>query len=138
MSEDDTDIFDEMERTVQSIFGEIDSLFDPQAKCLRPLYRIDASDEEVAVTFDLPCVESREDIDLISNGESLSIEAKIRKPVTLRVGGPFQRHMEFERFSKKINLPTKVDPNRAKATFRNGILAIRFPMRRAGNNVSIE
>lgn len=137
MSEDDSDIFDEMERTVQSIFGEMESLFEPETKCLRPLYRIDATDDEVIATFDLPCVESKDDIDLVSTEETLSIDAKIRKPVTLRVGGAFQKHMEFERYTKKINLPSKVDPNHAKAIFRNGILTIRFPLERTGNNVSI-
>jgi len=53
------------------------------------------------------------------------------------VGGPFQRHMEFERFSKKIKLPSRVDPHRAKANFRNGVLVIRFPLERRGNDVSI-
>ncbi len=137
MSDVDIDIFDEMERAVQSIFGEIDSLFDPESKSLRPLYRIEASDDEIIVSFDLPRVERREDIDVASTEETLSIEARMREPVTLRVGGHFQKHMEFERFSKKIKLPSRVDPHRAKEKFRNGVFVIRFPLERKGNDVSI-
>lgn len=136
--EDSFDIFGEVERAVQSVFGEMESLFDEESKCLRPLYRIEATDDEVVVTFDLPCVDTREDIELTSTEDSLSIEAKIRRPVTLRVGGPFQRQMEFERFSKKIRLPSRVDPNRALARFRNGILTVRFPLKERGSRLSVD
>jgi HSP20 family protein len=137
MSGGDVDIFDEMERMVQSMFSEVDSLFDPESRCLKPLHRIEATDDEVVVTFDLPCVEEREDISLVSTEETLSIEATIRKPITLRVGGSFQRRMEFERFSKKIKLPSRVDPNRARARFRNGVLTIWLPLEHEGSSVSI-
>jgi HSP20 family molecular chaperone IbpA len=60
--------------------------------------------------------------------EMLSIDARMRKPVTVLVGGTLQKELEFERYWKSITLPVKVDPNRARARMRNGVLKIRIPL----------
>jgi HSP20 family molecular chaperone IbpA len=132
MFETGPDPFDEMDRIMRSFMGEVDSLFDPNSKCLKPLHRERATDEEVIVTLDLPCVASRDDIKLTSTDETIFVEARMRKPMLLKVGGSFQKRFEFERFSKRIKLSRKVDPNRATAKFRNGILTIRLPVKEDG------
>lgn len=138
---DEWDIIESAEerinRMIEELFsGVTSSLFDLDSKCLKPLYRIEVTDDEVIVTFDLPCVR-KEDIEITSTEDTLSINALMRKPVSIRVGGPFQRDFEFERYSKKIRLPVKVDPTIARARFRNGILTIRYPISRAGKSVEI-
>jgi HSP20 family protein len=113
-----------------------DALFDLRSKSLRPLCRIQANEEAVTVTFDLPYVEKK-DIALTSTEYSLNVEAKMRKAVTLRVGGGVQRHVQFERYTSRVRLPTRVEPERAKATFRNGLLRVKFPIAKRGNRVRI-
>ncbi|MEM0075897.1 MAG: hypothetical protein QXV84_06085, partial [Conexivisphaerales archaeon] len=86
MSEE-PDIFDEMERRIRSIFeatmADIDeALFDVSSRSLKPLYRIEATDDELIVTFDLPYVQ-KDDIRIESTEETLSIEARIIRPVRL-------------------------------------------------------
>jgi HSP20 family protein len=117
-------------------FGEERPLFDLKAKSLRPLCRIEATEEAVTVTFDLPYVE-KNDISLTSTENTLQIEARMRKAITLRVGGGVQRHVEFERYTGTIRLPTTVQPDKAKATFRNGLLRVKFPIAKKGNRVTI-
>ena len=95
MWEDESDPFDEMDRRVHAILrqtmaGMHTSLFDMDSKSLKPLYRIEVSDERVTVTFDLPYVR-KEDISLTSTEETLSIEAKMKKPVTMKLGGSIHR-----------------------------------------------
>lgn len=141
MWEDESDLFEEMDRRVhailhQAVDGMHNSLFDVESKSLKPLFRIEVSDEQVAVTFDLPYVR-KEGISLTSTEETLSVEAKMRKPVTMKVGGSVQRHFQFERYSKKIRLPVRVNPDDARATFRNGLLVVRYGTARKGSPVKI-
>ncbi len=141
MWEDESDLFDEMDRRVHAILrqtlgGMHDSLFDMDSKSLKPLFRIEVSDEQVVVIFDLPYV-GKEDISLTSTEETLSIEAKMKKPVTMKLGGSIQRHFQFEKYSKKIRLPLRVDPNNAKARFRNGRLVVSYGTGQKGNSVKI-
>jgi HSP20 family protein len=119
-----------------ALFGEERPLFDLKSKSLRPLCRIEANEEAVTVTFDLPYVE-KNDISLTSTESTLSVEAKMRKAITLRVGGSVQKRVQFERYTRRIGLPTKVDPERAKATFRNGLLMVKFPIAKRGSRVRI-
>ena len=119
-----------------ALFGELRPLFDLKSKSLRPLCRIEATEEAVTVTFDLPYVE-KNDISLTSIESTLSVEAKMRKAITLRVGGSVQRRVQFERYTRRIRLPTRVEPERARATFRNGLLMVKFPIAKRGNRVRI-
>jgi len=130
-----------MERRIHAMLEQVfsgtqTSLFDVNAKSLKPLYKIEVTEDEVVVTFDLPMVR-KEDVDLTSTEDTLSIEARMRRPVRLKVGGPYQRQVEFERYTKKIKLPVKVDPNRAKARFGEGMLTISFPVAQEGTSVTV-
>ena len=86
--------------------------------------------------FDLPFA-AKEKISLTSTEDSVSVEAKMRKPITMQMGGHLQKRVEFEKYTNKIRLPVKVDPRRARAKFRNGHLVVRFPIARRGNIVKV-
>jgi HSP20 family molecular chaperone IbpA len=141
LSEEDFEIFEEVDRRMRAIFEEAfgvgqASFFDIGTKSLKPLFRIDVTDDELVVIFDLPYVE-RADIEIDSTEDTLSIRAKTRKSVSIQIGGPFQRQVEFERYTKKIKLPVKVDPSGAETAFANGLLRITYPVAREGSSVRI-
>jgi len=138
--EEDSDIFAEIDRTVDEVFsGFHRSLFDLETRCLKPLYRIEVSEDQLTVTFDLPCVEGKEDLLLSATEDSFSLEAKMRKPVFLMIGGHHQKNLEFDKYSKKVKLPVKVNPESAKARLSNGLLVVRFPIKKSsGSSVKIE
>jgi len=119
-----------------ALFWERRPLFDVKSRSLRPLFKIEATEEAVTITLDLPRVEKK-DISLTSSAETLSVEAKMRSPVTLRVGGVIQKRVVFERYTGHFTLPSRVDPEKAKATFKNGLLRVKFPTVRRGNKVKI-
>lgn len=120
----------------QALMGEEMLLFDLKSKSLRPLCRVEATAEAVTVTLDLPYVEKK-DISLTSTDDTLSVEAKMRKAVTVRVGGSVQKRVQFERYTRLVSLPRRVDPEKAKATFKNGLLRVKFPLAKRGNRVRI-
>lgn len=72
-----------------------------------PITDIIEGDEEVAVTIEIPGV-SKRDIDLRVNEDKLEI--KVNNPE--------------RKYHKIVELPCKVDPDTAKATYRNGILDV--------------
>ncbi len=77
-----------------------------------PLVDIIEADGELEIVAELPGVEKR-DIKLHGTEESL----------TISVDTP-QRS-----FHKKVELPTQIDPQQAKSTYKNGVLTITVPKR---------
>lgn len=115
-----------MDAIFSGTFNMVDRLFDLQERSLRPLFRIQVNDE-VRVTVDLPGVK-QENLKVTCTEQALTVEAKMSKPVRLRVGGAYQQVEEFERYSATISLPVRVDPKKAKAKINNGRLLVSAPL----------
>lgn len=139
---DELDIFEEAEKRINNVLEEIYSgsiswLYDLKRNLLRPLYKIEIRDKELIATFDLPGAE-REDISISATEKSLSIEAAMKKPIKLMVGGHLQRHVEFEKYAETIQLPVRIKPDKAKSTVREGRLRVSFPLAHQGRPVKVE
>ncbi len=74
-----------------------------------PLVDVMEADGEVVVVSELPGVE-RDDIRLEATDRSLKVE----------VGSPKRRYF------KELDLPHLVDPGSARASYKNGVLEVRF------------
>jgi len=140
--DDESDLFDEIEKEVEEIFeeaysGSVNWLFDLEKKSVKPLFRVDIGENELLVTIDLPRVEKK-DISLSATQDALRIEAKMKTPISLMVGGSVQELVEFEKYARKIKLPVKIEPDKARARVVRGILAIRFPLAHQGTRLTIE
>jgi len=118
------------------ILGDVGRSFDPKSKSLKPLFSIRVAARAVTVTFDLPYVEKKR-ISLTSTDSSVEVDAKLKAPATVRVGWTVQKRVRFERYKAHVDLPRTVDPEKAKATFRNGLLTVRFPVASSGSKVKI-
>ncbi|MEM4657189.1 MAG: Hsp20/alpha crystallin family protein [Candidatus Methanosuratincola sp.] len=95
--------------------------------CLEPLTEIQETDNELIVRVDMPCVRSKDEITVNVTEDTVSIEAKMEKAVQYERWGTFQRGMRFFKYSKTFTLPTKIDPERAKARFVKNVLELRLP-----------
>jgi HSP20 family protein len=82
----------------------------------------------------------KKDVALSVSGDVLSIEARMKQPIYLMVGGTLQERVQFEKYWKRIKLPVRVDSNKAQAKLRNGILTVKFPLIRhtAEKTIDIE
>ena len=112
-------------------------LFDLRSESLKPLYRVEVTDQEVSVTFDMPRVE-KDGVKVRATASTLTVEATMRRPVRLRVSGPHQTHMQFKKYSKRIRLPEKVLPDEATARLTGGLLTIRLPILHGGTAVDVD
>jgi HSP20 family protein len=93
------------------------------------LPRVDVVDQEdtLLVRAELPGV-SKDDIDVLLSDNLLTISSQTRKETTKEVKGKFQRREIYQgNFSRSLTLPVDVDGDKAAASFKDGILELRFP-----------
>lgn len=121
----------------EQTFGELMSpSWDAVGKCLVPLMSVEDKEDKIVVTVDLPCVVSKEDIDLSVTENNLEITAKIKEAIRWERWGTSQRRIEFQTFRRLIRLPEKVDPENSRAVFRKGLLKVSLP--KVGKKVTIK
>lgn len=142
MEKDETeDIVNEIKRMRSLIRNMLElspfeeEFYDMENKELRPLTQITETVDDIIVRIDLPCV-TKENIDVKSMEDAVTIKAKMTECVRLLHYG--KKEMEFESYRKTIKLPNAVDPAKAKASFKNGVLEVRLPKKFYGSEISIE
>src|SRR5580698_260368 len=89
---DDNDDLEETGERLDRVLTYVETgmeglLFDIRLESLKPLYRVEVTDEEVRVTLDMPRVE-KDGVKLRVTARTLTVEATMRRPVKLRVAGP--------------------------------------------------
>ncbi|MEM4250980.1 MAG: Hsp20/alpha crystallin family protein [Candidatus Bathyarchaeia archaeon] len=133
------DIFDELEREFEEAFEGLlygHSMWDSATGRLEPLTDVTETLDKVVVTVDLPMVR-KEDIHLTVEEDYLKIEAPLERCVKYERWG-IQRGCEFRSFYKILKLPTKVNPEEAKAKFKSGVLSIELPKTIKGHKIRVE
>jgi HSP20 family molecular chaperone IbpA len=115
--------------TLEQIFSGIESsLFDFDSKSLKPLHRIEETEGILTITFDLPRV-NKDTVSITLTTDSIRIEARMKEPISLLLGGPYQKRIEFHSYSAKVKLPAKVDESRKRVShLKNGLLVISLPI----------
>lgn len=98
-----------------------------------PMVDIFETDDEVIVTAELPGLD-KDDIKLYVTGNRLEISAEKTKEVTKPEkkeregeGSYVYRERSVTRFYRSITLPATVNPEKAKSSYKNGILEVRMP-----------
>jgi len=86
-----------------------------------PLVDVSDEEEEVVVLAELSGVK-KEDISLYASKDGL----------TISVDTPQRK------YQKELPLPEEVDPKPVKASYKNGVLAIRFKKKSKGEKISIQ
>jgi HSP20 family protein len=135
------DEFEEMERRIDDFFARarssLEPMWDIQARTLKPLYDVRQTRESIKVLIDLPYVE-KEAIQLRVDENSIDLSAKLRQPIKYDRWGTTQRECEFNKLYTTIPLPTEVDPDRAKAKLRDGILTVELPKKIKKKTLTVE
>ncbi|MGQ9719922.1 MAG: Hsp20/alpha crystallin family protein [Candidatus Jordarchaeum sp.] len=129
--------FDETFYSMLRPFRTTRPSWDPDKLCLVPLVEVQEYPEEVVVTADLPYVD-KENIDVNATETSLDIDAKMRTAIRFERWGTIQREISFNCYHKSIKLPSRVDPEKAKAEFKGGILRITLPKTVSKQKIEID
>lgn len=80
-----------------------------------------------------------ESLDIALEGDVITIKGNRKKPIEEQ-GDYFTKECYWGKFSREIILPVETDPNRAKASMKQGILIIRIPkiLREKKRKISIK
>ncbi len=68
----------------------------------------------------------KENIKLNATEDSLKIKAEIKERKEEKLEYAY-RERKYAGFYRLVNLPVKVDASKAKATYKNGVLKVKFP-----------
>ena len=85
-----------------------------------------ASDDEVVVQAVLPGVKPDE-VDITVEGTTLSISGETASTSDGKDGSMLLQEIRRGRFVRTLDLPTGLEPDKAAATFEDGILTLRIP-----------
>ncbi|MDT8284501.1 MAG: Hsp20/alpha crystallin family protein [Thermovirgaceae bacterium] len=120
-----------------SIFDEMDDVFRGFSNAIRPMTRryipVDMFEEndEVVLSVDAPGFEPSQ-IEIKTFSDRVNIRSKMEETSDI---GDEGRTWYLRRNNRSIDLsvtlPTEVDPDRARASFKNGVITIRMPKSRA-------
>jgi HSP20 family molecular chaperone IbpA len=119
-----------------SLFAHDARLFDLKSRSLKPLISLKVTQRAVVLTFDLPQAEKK-GINITSTDSVVEVEAKLKKPASVRVGWTVQKYVRIEYYKAMVELPRTVKSDEATATFRNGLLTVKFPLAGSGTKVNI-
>jgi HSP20 family protein len=84
------------------------------------------SDDEVTVQAVLPGVRP-EDVDITVEGSTLTISGDTTRSVADTDGSPILQEIRRGRFMRTLSLPAGMEPDKATATFEDGVLTLRIP-----------
>ncbi len=105
--------------------------------CLEPLYEMEDKEDEISVTFDLPRVR-KENVEINTTENTVEVIARMSDAVCWERWGGIQKRITFQAFRKQIRLPEPIDPEKASASFKNGVLRINLPKVRRKVFIPIE
>jgi len=95
-----------------------------------PSVELGETDSEIRVTAELPGLDEK-DVELTLEDGVLTLRGEKRSETEDRERGYSER--SYGRFERRIGLPRGIEPDKASATFRNGVLSITVPKSAAAN-----
>jgi HSP20 family protein len=118
----------EMTRLFDRFFGREVPSFYPMEGWHSPFPQVDVKDTEktIKVAVELPGM-SDKDIHVSITGNSLAIKGERKEEKGEKEGSYVRMERHYGSFNRVIFLPEEVNPNKAEAHFRNGLLEIELP-----------
>ena len=97
-----------------------------QAGEWHPIIDISESESEIVVHAEIPGMEGK-DIDVSLEGSVLTIRGERKREMMEKDEEVYPSERGYGAFLRSIRLPGDVDPDRAKASYSNGILRVKLP-----------
>lgn len=94
-------------------------------------------DHEIVVKAELPGVDKK-DLDISVTSTSVTIKGTTSHEAEEEKGDYYRCEMSRGSYSRKLALPSEVDEDKAKASFKNGVLELTLPKTKKAKRRSIE
>ena len=93
-----------------------------------PALDVSETDTEFSVQAELPGVDPK-DVEISITGRSLTLSGQKKESTERKDANCYHSECRFGSFSRSLQLPESVDPDKVSAEHKNGVLMIRLPKR---------
>ena len=93
--------------------------------------------DEIVAQVELPGI-GKDDIQVNITDHRLTIKGEKKKEEEIKEGSYYRSERSYGSFSRSVELPTEVQVEKAKASFKNGVLEIRLPKSEAAKKKEIK
>jgi len=120
--------FDEFFRRPFSLFGPTwwASLRMPELEEITPTVDIYEDGNDIIVKADLPGMK-KENIDVNISDNTVTISGEKKKEEKVEKKNYFSMERSYGSFSRSFRMPAEVQSDKAKASFKDGVLELRVP-----------
>lgn len=126
---------DEMNSLFNNFFGK--SAVAKMPFDFNPSLDISETDKEIIVKADLPGM-SEKDIKVTVDDDTLTLKGSKEESKEEKGETFYRRERSTGSFMRRFQLPAKVDREKVKATFKDGLLTVRFPKNESGKHSEAE
>jgi HSP20 family protein len=95
-------------------------------RCGTPRVDVVGRDAEVVVRAELPGI-AKEDLDVTVTDDSVTLSAHTSHEKKEEKGEYYRREMSYGEYQRTVALPHTVDGEKARATFKDGVLELTLP-----------
>jgi HSP20 family protein len=120
------DLHKRMDEIFGEFFGRTPAEMAATEAVWSPLVDVHETKEDFRLQVELPGVK-QEDIQLTIEGDSLVMKGERKREHEVKEDNYHRIERSYGTFQRSIVLPSVVDPNRVKATYRDGVLQIQLP-----------
>jgi HSP20 family protein len=93
---------------------------------ISPAVDVHETPDEIVVTAALPGMKA-DDVEITMTGQNLHLRGEFKADEEISRDQYLYRERRFGSFSRSIQLPVRVQGDRAEATFTDGVLTLRIP-----------
>lgn len=93
---------------------------------LTPPIDVHETDDEIVVTASLPGIKA-DDVEITMTGQTLTMRGEFKADERIEKDQYLYRERRFGSFSRTLQLPVRVEGDRAQASFSDGILRLSIP-----------
>ncbi len=124
------DMRKDMDRLFEEFFSPITrrrrGWLKPEMGIIVPNIEMYDRKDEIVVKAELPGV-AKEDIDLTITKDSLTLKGEVKREEEIKEEDYYACERSYGSFTRTIALPAEVDSEKAKASFKSGVLEIVLP-----------
>jgi HSP20 family protein len=120
------DLRREMDHIFGEFFGRTPSSMAATEAMWSPLVDIHETKDSFLLMAELPGVK-QEDVEVSVEGDTLTLKGERKREAEVKEDQYHRIERSYGRFERSILLPSVVDPNRVKATYRDGVLEVQLP-----------
>jgi len=131
-------------KRLEGIRQEMDRLLDRLSEMVPfigqefvPCVDVIDAEKEIIVQAEIPGIDPKE-LNISLNGRMLTIKGEKKSEYEEKKENYYRMERKYGVFSRTIELPADVDPDKVEATYKDGVLKIRLPKMETGKKISVK